>query len=325
MAFLFTGLNAWADEHSEALHFYTEAVMDNSVVPLIRERGTLVTGFSGDTYKLPKLSASTTMADGDNCTFSADGSVTIGQASITLKNIKFNGTLCARDLETYFTTVTLPAGQNYTSLGRAENAFIGEIMRDIKKQISISYLDETSLFDGWVQQIKDAFGINVGTTTPTSGGSAGTDTQGVFNIVDTLVKQWLADVDLAQEVIAGRAFIMMNPLHVNYYFDNLRKLMGDNAFIQSQLSSLAGGAQSFVHQGSNVRIYAVPELTASGFIILTRDRNMTMVFDLESDNTRLVTGMDQYEENFWYKLRTKFGLGFRNLDNKNLIYWGAAS
>lgn len=325
MAFSFVGLNAWADEHSSALDFYTEAVMDNSVVPLIRERGTLVTGFSGDTYKLPKLTASTTMADGDNCSFSADGSVTIGQASITLKNVKFNGTLCARDLETYFTTVTLPAGQNYDGLGRAESAFINEIMRDIKKKISISYLDETSLFDGWVQQIKDAFGIVQGSTTPTSGGSAGTDAQGVFNIVQTLVQTWLADVDLAQEVIAGNAFIMMNPLHVNYYFENLRKLQGDNAFIQAQLGALAGGSQSFVHQGTNVRIYAVPELTASGLIVLTRDRNMTMVFDLESDNTRLVTGMDQYEENFWYKLRTKFGVGFRNLDASNLIYWGTAS
>ena len=83
MAFSFSGLNAWANEHSSALDFYTEAIMDNTVVPLMTQRGTVVTGFTGDTYKLPKLSASTTMQDGDNCTFNADGSVTIGQATIT--------------------------------------------------------------------------------------------------------------------------------------------------------------------------------------------------------------------------------------------------
>lgn len=325
MAFSFSGLNAWADEHSSALDFYTEAVMDNTVAPLIAERGTMVTGFSGDTYKLPKLSASTTMQDGDNCTFNADGSVTIGQASITLKNLKFQGTLCARDLENYFTSVTLPAGQNYETLGRAENAFLQEILRDIKKKISISYFDETTLFDGWVEQILAAFGINAGTTTPTSGGSAGTDTEGVFNIVNAMQATWLADADLAQDVIMGRAFVIMAPKHVNMYFDNLRKLQGDNAFIQAQLSALAGGAQSFTHQGGNLRIYGVPELTSSGLICLTRDRNMTMVFDLESDNTRLETGMDQYNENFWYKLRTKFGVGFRNLDSNNFRYWGTAS
>ena len=325
MAFSFSGLNAWANEHSSALDFYTEAIMDNTVVPLMTQRGTVVTGFSGDTYKLPKLSASTTMQDGDNCTFNADGSVTIGQATITLKNLKFQGTLCARDLETYFTTVTLPAGQNYTGLGQAESAFLREILRDIKRSISLSYFNETTLFDGWVEQILAAFGINAGTTTPTSGGATGTDTEGVFNIVNAMQATWLADADLAQDVIGGTAFVVMAPKHVNMYFDNLRKLQGDNGFIQAQLASLAGGAQSFTHQGGNLRIYSVPELTTSGLICLTRDRNMTMVIDLESDNTTLVTGMDQYEENFWYKLRTKFGVGFRNLDSNNFRYWGAAS
>ena len=181
------------------------------------------------------------------------------------------------------------------------------------------------MFDGWVEQILAATGINAGTTTPTSGGSAGTDTEGVFNIVNAMQATWLADADLAQDVIGGTAFVLMAPKHVNMYFDNLRKLQGDNGFIQAQLASLAGGAQSFTHQGGNLRIYAVPELTTSGLICLTRDRNMTMVIDLESDNTTLVTGMDQYEENFWYKLRTKFGVGFRNLDSNNFRYWGAAS
>lgn len=325
MAFSFSGLNAWADEHSEALNFYTEAVMANSVVPLIRERGTLLTGVKANSIKLPKLTSTAAAQDGDNCAFNASSTSTIGQTEITLKNIKFQGTFCARDLEDYFTAVTLPAGQIYTGLGRAENAIVNDIQRVIAKNISLSYFNETSLFDGYVQQLKDAFGINAGATTPTSGGSAGTDAQGVFNIVQGLVQTWLADEDLAQEVIAGRAFILMSPLHVNYYFENLRKLQGDNGFIQAQLGALAGGAQSFVHQGTNVRIYALPELTSSGFIIITRDLNMTLAFDLESDNTRLVTGMDQYEENMWWTLRTKYGVGFRNIDASNVRYWGDAS
>jgi hypothetical protein len=325
MAINFSGVNAWADETSEALNFYTDAVMGNTVVPWVRERGTLLTGVKANSIKLPTLGATSVMQDGDNCTFNADGTITVGQTTLLMKNIKFQDLLCARTMEDYFTAVTLPAGQNYTSLGQAENAMLMEVMKAIQKNLANGYFNETTLFDGWIQQLYDAFGINAGTTTPTAGGSAGTDAQGVFNIVNTLVRTWMADEDLAEVVQNGTASIVMCPLHISYYFENLAKLKGDNGYAQAQLSALAGGAQSFVHEGTNVRIYSQAALTASKAIILSRDGNFTLGFDLEGDNTNLRVGLDQYEENIYYTLRTKLGTGFRGLNANNVLYWGVAS
>lgn len=320
-----SALNAWTNEHTEAMNFYTEAVMGNTVVPWVQRRGTLLTGVKENTRKLPKLSATSTMQDGDNCAFNADGSVVIGQSTLTMKNVKFQDSFCVRTMEDYFTAVLLPAGQKYTSLGMAENAFLAEVTKQIQKNLASGYFNETTLFDGWIQQLYDAFGINVGSTTPTNGGTAGTDAQGVYNIVNTLVNTWIADEDLAAEIQNGSVSIVMSPIDVKYYFENLAKLKGDNGYIQAQLSSLAGGAQEFVHEGTNVMINSQAALTTSRAIIMSRDGNFTLGFDLESDDTSMKVGLDQYEENMWYTVRTKIGTAFRALNAQNILYWGTAS
>lgn len=326
MAINFSGVNAWVDETTKAADFYVEAVMGNGVVPWLRETGDLLTGVKANSIKLPLLTADVTMQDGDNCAFNDSGSTTISQATLNMKNLKFQSTLCARTMEDYFTAVLLPPGQKYTGLGRAEAAMMNEIMKSIQKKLGYGYWRETTLFDGWLEQIYAATGINTGAgTTPTAGGSAGTDAAGVFNIVQTLVATFLGDEDLADEIYNGNVSIVMSPQDVNFYFQNYRTLFGDNPFATQQLNNLAGGALSFVHDGTNVRIYAQPALTGSGTIIMSRKGNFTLGFDLESDNTGLRVGLDQYEENIWYTLRTKIGTGFHALNANNLRYWGPAS
>jgi hypothetical protein len=176
-----------------------------------------------------------------------------------------------------------------------------------------------------LDQLYDAFGINAGTTTPTAGGTAGTDAQGVYNIVETLVNSWIGDEDLAQEIQNGNVAIWMSPLDVKYYFTNYKTLFGDNPWATQQLSLLDGGAQSFIHSGTNVRIYSEPGLTSSRAIIMFRKGNPTLGFDLESDNNKLKFGLDEHEENIWYTLRTKIGVAWRAIDANNVKYWGSAS
>ena len=325
MAISFSGVNTWANEHTEATRFYTEALMGNSVVGLIRNTGTILTGVKENTRKLPRLSATSTMQDGDNCAFNADGSVTISQSTLTMKNLKFQDTWCARTMEDYFTAVLLPAGQKYEGLGQAEAAMVEEVRKIITKNIASAYFNETTLFDGLLQQLYDAFGINAGVTTPTNGGSAGTDAQGVFNICETLVNSWIIDEDLASEIQNGGVSIVMSPYDVKLYFENYRTKFGDNPWAQQQLVALAGGAQSFTHPGTNVTVYSEASLTTSRAIIMYRNGNPTLGFDLESDNTAIEFGLDQYKENIWYTLRTKVGATWRAIDANNVKYWGSAS
>lgn len=326
MAIAFSGVNAWTNEHSNATAFWTEALMGNSFVSLVRDTGTILTGVKENTRKLPRLSATSTMQDGDNCAFNASGSVTFSQTTLNMKNVKFQDEWCARTMEDYFTAVLLPAGQHYAeSLGQAGQAMVMEVEKAIQKNLASAYLNETTLFDGLLQQLYDATGIVTSSTTPTNGGSAGTDAQGVFNICETLVNLWIADADLAQEIQNGNVVIWMSPYDVKLYFENYRTRFGDNPWATQQLGLLAGGAQSFIHAGTNVRIYSEPGLTTSRAIIMFRKGNPTLGFDLESDNNTLKFGLDEHEENIWYTGRTKIGAAWRALDADNVMYWGAAS
>ena len=325
MAITFSGVNAWVDEHTHALDFYTEALMSNTVVPWVQTTGDLLTGVKANEIKLPNLSATSTMQDGDNCAFNASGSVVFSQSSLLMKNIKFQDSFCVRTMEDYFTAVTLPPGQMYTGLGQAEAAMLDQIRKQIQKNLAYGYFNETSLFSGWLPQIYAAFGLVTSSTTPNNGGANGTDAQGVWNICETLVNLWLASADLSDEIMNGGVSIVMSPLHVKYYFENFRTLFGDNPWATAQLVALDGGSQSFVHSGTGVRIYVQPALTGTGTIIMSRNGNFTLGFDLASDNTGLTMGLDQYQENIWYTLRTKIGVGFHQLTATNLRYWGPAS
>lgn len=325
MAINFIGVNAWVNEHTEAANFWTEALMGNTFVGLVRETGTILTGVKENQRKLPRLGATSTMQDGDNCAFNASGGVTFSQTELNMKNVKFQDQWCARTMEDYFTAVLLPAGQHYTSLGQAEAAMVNEVEKAVQKTLALAYLNETSLFTGLLQQLYDATGINAGTTTPTNGGTAGTDAQGVFNICETLVNGWINDADMAQEIQNGNVVIWMSPYDIKLYFENYRKLFGDNGWAQATLATLDGGGQSFIHSGTNVRIYSEPGLTSSRAIIMFRKGNPTLGFDLESDNNTMKFGMDEYQENIWYTVRTKLGAAWRAIDNKNVKYWGQAS
>lgn len=328
MAINFSGVNAWTNEHTNATAFWTEALMGNSFVSLVRDTGTILTGVKENTRKLPRLSATSTMQDGDNCTFNADGSVNFTQTTLNMKNVKFQDTWCLRTMEDYFTAVLLPAGQHYgTDLDQAGQAMVMEVEKAIQKTLASAYLNETTLFDGLLQQLYDAFGITAAATmaTPNNGGANGTDVQGVFNIVETLVNLWIIDEDLAQEIQNGNVAIWMSPYDVKLYFENYRTLFGDNPWATQQLGLLAGGAQSFIHAGTNVRIYSEPGLTTSRAIIMFRKGNPTLGFDLESDNNKLKFGLDEHEENIWYTGRTKIGAAWRAIDASNVRYWGSAS
>ena len=327
MAINFSGVSAWTNEHTNATNFWTEALMGNSFVALVRETGTILTGVKENTRKLPRLGATSTMQDGDNCAFNASGGVTFTQTTLNMKNVKFQDTWCLRTMEDYFTAVMLPAGQHYTeSLSFPGGAaMVMEVEKAIQKALATAYLNETSLFSGLLDQLYDAYGINAGTTTPTNGGTAGTDAQGVFNICETLVNSWIVDEDLAQEIQNGGVSIWMSPYDVKLYFENYRTRFGDNPWATQQLTLLAGGAQSFIHAGTNVRIYSEPGLTTSRAIIMFRNGNPTLGFDLESDNNTLKFGLDEHEENIWYTARTKVGASWRAIDANNVKYWGSAS
>jgi hypothetical protein len=180
---------------------------------------------------------------------------------------------------------------------------------------------------GWTDLIYAAnFGAsNVGTSTPTSGGSAGTDAAGVYNICVSLLNAAIADVDFASEIISGNAVIVMSPQEFLLLQQNYTKLYGGNTLVPALDTLNAGTFQAITFPGTRVTVVTQNFLTGTGTIILSRRGNFVAALDLESDFTNIVMGLDQYQENIWWKFRFKAGVGFRDLSGNSIKYWGPAS
>lgn len=337
MAVNFSNLTAWVNEQRFGREFWTEALMKNDVMPFVTTVGMPIPGVKENDFDLHKVAANVSISDGSTCVGDLDknNDATISKGTtITLKKGFLSGVICPHDgFETYYTALGMPAGQHYTGLGVWEAALMNEIRRQISKRMAINFWQgnqsgDTWTYDGWVEQLLAAvMGTgNVGTTTPNNGGSAGTDTQGVFNICEALVAAAMTSVDFAQDIMDGNVYIVMNAENREFMRINYQRRYGlqfpDIAVGLTGLQNNSFG--NFKMPGTNIPVLIQQGLPQST-IILSRNRNQVLAFDLESDFTNIQVGMDQYKENMWWKLRMKVGGGWQALDTNNVKYWGAAS
>lgn len=333
MAFSLGALSAWADEHTQALNFYTAATMANDAVPAIREYGEVLTGIKADSIKLPTLTQTAAIADGNNCTFSDAATTTITQTTMTMKNCKTQGILCVRDLEDYFSAVTLPAGQHYEGLGGAESAILNEIIRQSQKAIAKELwsggpgtgLDGTVL-DGYIEVLNDSAATATSTQTIDVGDGTFTDASAAYNVINGLIDAAFADEDLAGEAISGNLVIFLAPVILHYFRRGYEKTVGDKLTTGPLVGPLTNPALMVTINGTNVTLVPQNGLSQNpNFVILTRRQNFVLGFDLESDMTRLEVGFDQYRENMWWKLRWKMGVAIRDTSSSSLLFNGVVS
>jgi hypothetical protein len=333
MALVYSGLTQWVDE--SRLDFYLDAVATNDVLPFVRQYGQVITGVKADSIKLPRLSSSVTIADGTNCFTDIDGNndSTISQATITLSKGLVRDQICVHGLEDYYTAQGLNAGQHYTGLGAFEAGILQSVAGEVGKAIGSAMWTGSANFiaNGWTDLLYAANlgtgtgGSILGTSTPTSGGAAGTDAAGVYNICTSLLNAAMADVDFASEVISGQAVIVMSPQDFLFLQQNYTKLNGGNTLVPALDTLNAGTFATIQFPGTRVNVVTQNFLTGTGTIILSRRGNFVTALDLESDFTNIVMGMDQYQENIWWKFRFKAGVGFRDLSGNSIKYWGPAS
>jgi hypothetical protein len=326
MAITFSGLSAWTDESK--LDFYTQAIASNDVLPYLRKYGQVYTGVKADTLKLPNLSTSITIADGNDCFTNIDGNndSTISQSTITLKKGLVRDQICVHGFEDYFTAQGLTAGQHYTGIGAFEAGILMDVAKKTAKAIGNEMWNGGSnwITSGLTDLLYAAnMGSSIlGSTTPTSGGSAGTDAAGVYNICEALLNAAMADVDFASDVMAGNCHIVMSPKEYAFLQQNYVKLNGQN-LITPGLNVLQNGSfAEFNFPGFPVPVVVQNFLTGTGTIILSRNGNLVAALDLESDFTDIKLGMDQYEEFIWWKFRFKGGVGYRDLSGNSIKYWG---
>ena len=163
MAFNVDALAAYT-EQNEAL-LVTDSVLGAKTAALIKSAGNVMVGVkSAETINIMDTDA--IFQAGGSCGFTASGSTTFTQRTVTVGKIKVNESLCPKDLESKYLQKALPTGSMYDSIP-FEQEFSNKKAKTIAEQLEIGLWqgDTTSVnvnlnkFDGLVKLIGAASGV----------------------------------------------------------------------------------------------------------------------------------------------------------------------
>lgn len=329
--FNLSGLTEMINETEFGDKFYFDALMQNDTFAFARQYGEVLTGAKMDTYKLPRFDVTATLQDGSGCGQNSVDQTTFAQTTLTMVPIKIEGQFCASELEPYFLAAGLPAGQNYTQFNPLEANIIMRLKEQIAKKMGIfpyygpTGSDTVTYANPWVELLQAAFGINAGTATPNNGGTSGTDTNGVYNIVETLAGLFYANPDTAADANNGNIVVSMSPYDAWLYWQNYRTRWGLQNITPALQQLATGSYQTWTHPGTNISIATQNALGTGREIIASRKQNQVLAFDLESDATKILLWYDINDDLIKWRLRVKVGTAWRALNAQNINYWGTAS
>ncbi|HBT93680.1 MAG TPA: hypothetical protein DEB23_05390 [Chitinophagaceae bacterium] len=163
MAFDVSALAAYT-EQNEAL-LVTDSVLGAKTAALIKSAGNVMVGVkSAETINIMDTDA--IFQAGGSCGFTASGSTTFTQRTVTVGKIKVNESLCPKDLESKYLQKALPTGSMYDSIP-FEQEFADKKAKTIASQLETALWqgDTTSgntnlsKFDGLVKLIGAASGV----------------------------------------------------------------------------------------------------------------------------------------------------------------------
>ena len=206
MAFDVSALAAYT-EQNEAL-LVTDSVLGAKTAALIKSAGNVMVGVkSAETINIMDTDA--IFQAGGSCGFTASGSTTFTQRTVTVGKIKVNESLCPKDLEAKYLQKALPTGSMYDSIP-FEQEFADKKAKTIAAQLETALWqgDTTSgntnlsKFDGLVKLIGAAAGVvAANVSTYISGAPLSTITAGnVISIFDGVYQAIPAQVVAADDM-----------------------------------------------------------------------------------------------------------------------------
>lgn len=235
------------------------------------------------------------------CSFTASGTDTLTQRTLTVGKVQIQKKWCDRDLEPYYTQQKLKKGGNYTSL-----AFNTEIVdntmqlmqKDFEQALwmgdTASGTHNLARFDGFVKIINAA----------TIGGTYNTTTWSIPNartVVQGLAALVVADTNVWRGGQTSVKFFM-NPTMAQQY---RWKLVADNVGF-SQAYSDQNKGKTFV-EGTNIEIVEVPGLAGETRIYAIEPENMFFGTDMANEMERYEVWFSQ--DNREIRFHTEFKAG----------------
>jgi len=284
MAFDVSTLAAYT-EQNEAL-LVTDSVLGAKTAALIKSAGNVMIGVkSAETINIMDTDA--IFQAGGSCGFTASGSTTFTQRTVTVGKIKVNEALCPKDLESKYLQKALPTGSMYDSIP-FEQEFADKKAKTIAAQLETALwqgdTDSVNVnlnkFDGLVKLIGAASGVVAANTSTFITGApisaaTGIIATNVVSIFDGVYKAIPAQVVAAddmtifcgQDVFRTYTIALKNANMFNYSFD--------------------GKADSeFVLPGTPIKVIALAGLNGTNKIYALRLSNLFLGTDLLNEEDK---------------------------------------
>lgn len=157
MAFNVDALANYTKQNAQNL--VTSSVLGAKTIDLIKQASNVMVGVkSSETINI--MDTDTLFQAGSNCGFTASGTTTFTQRTVTVGKIKVNESLCPKDLEAKYLQEALPRGSRYDSIIFAEqysNRKAQKIAEALEKAVwqgDTTSVDTQLLhFDGLIKQV----------------------------------------------------------------------------------------------------------------------------------------------------------------------------
>jgi len=243
------------------------------------------------------------------CSFSATGTTTMTQQTITVGKPSVQMSWCEKTLEPKFYQEKMIAGGTYESL-TYNTQIIDLTLKKIAKRMETAIwqgnLLSTSQYlkyaDGIVRLVAAA--VTAGTIVAASNSYAGTvwSEANARVVVKQLASQIVANTDV---YAAGAGTIKMFMNH-QMYQQYRWKMIADNMFD----GSLSGSDNKLFAEGTNIEIVAVNGLAGLNYIYAFEKENMYFGTDMENEQEKYDLWFSQDNREIRLNLEWKYGINF---------------
>lgn len=248
-----------------------------------------------------------------SCGFNPAGTTTLSQRTLTVDAIKLNETMCLKDLEKTFLSLSMNAGSYNTELP-LEEVFINSKLDAVKKikEMMLWQADKATgsgnlaLSNGFLKM----FDAEI-TSAPRLGSyTIATLAANIIDIVDEMVAKIPEDL-LAESDLT----LFVSPSTFRTYTKALRDANLYN------YPSLANGTtpEEIVIPSTNVTMVATVGLVGKNVMVLSNASNLVMGTDLVSDEDFMKVAYDEFED--LLKINANFKIGTQVQFIENVIYY----
>lgn len=305
MAFSVGTLAAYTKENEALL--VASSVLGSKTASLIKDQGNVMVGVkSAETINIMDTDA--IFQDGSSCGFTASGTTSFTQRTVTVGKIKINEALCLKDLEAKYLQKALPAGSSYDSMVYSEeysNRKAEKIASQLEKGLwqgdSTSVDVNLNKFDGLLKLITAAGGSVVDANTIANHGSVETaiTDANVVSIFDSVYKAIPAEVVDKDDMVI---FCGMDTFRLYTV-----KLKNSNLFHYNYDGK--ANAEFFL-PGTNIKVLAVQGLNGTNKIVASRISNFYLGTDLLNEEERFEIFYAKEADQVRFVSELKMGINF---------------